>query len=126
MKNSRSFDFGVEYLMQIRSAESEYIDQGYFAYNKVFFGVRVWPDHKKLDQYIDMNFRFTDKGRAEKYILQFVEMAADSSYYGIDIDEVVGAVFIGYIEQNIKTDRYGNTYVYANLIATRNLGYADL
>lgn len=126
MKNGHSIDWGVDYLMQIRSAESEFIDRGCYAYNKVYFGVRVWPDFKKLDQFVDMRFMFTDKGRAETYILQFVEMAADSSYYGIDIDEVVGAVFIGYIEQNIKTDRYGNTYVYANLIATRNLGYADL
>lgn len=126
MKNGHSIDWGVDYLMQIRSAESEFIDRGCYAYNKVYFGVRVWPDFKKLDQFVDMRFMFIDKGRAETYILQFVETAADCSYYEIDIDEVIGAVFVGCIEQNIREDHYQNKHVYVNLVAVRHIGYTDL
>lgn len=116
----------VKYLMQIQSAEIHCIDYTSYSRNRFTFDIRAWPDKTKPEQYVDFRTSFYDGGSAEAYAIEFIETSTNGIYGEISLSEMEGAVFIGKLTMNTKTDNYGNESTYINLVACKHVGFSEI
>lgn len=126
MEKPKLLQYEKVYVMQIISADVQYVDFGTYDRNKIMFCIRAWPDKAKADQFVDFDVSFYDTGRAEEYLVEFIENATDYYYGDIGLDEIPGAVFKGIIKKNIKIDYYGCRTVFTNLNAIKHITYAEI
>lgn len=126
MKVPKVLKFNVKYLMQIQSAEIHRIDYTSYCRNRFTFDIRIWPDRTKSDQFVDFRTAFYDSGSAEAYAIEFIETATDGIYGEIGLSEMEGAVFVGKLMTNTKTDEFGNKSVYVNLVACKHVGFSEI
>jgi len=115
-----------KYFMQIVKAYSRKRMRG-MPTRRYFFRVRVWPDKNDLSQFCDVQEVFYNFGESAKKLVKFVEGATSYEFdiNDADVEFTVGAVFKGYIHQEIKYGTYGPDKFY-NVEVIKHCGYCDI